>query len=395
MKKLICLVLALLMMASAAGADTVINSTENRHITPKAVGLNEVPEDISPTTGRVLSSLPVPKSFAGLALTGRYMPMLVQIDNTNGGVTYYDEGGKKRTRNPWGATYVDIVYESPLYESGETRLSFLYSDVIPSAVGPVRSARIGHAWLREEWDCGFMFYGYQSAAKTNVLAEFERYGADKKGVLFSGTVGSNKAWKQYYTKRKNLSTPHDKNGNAAAMTALIPNSHTAPNHAFLFTEEEMEGDTATVINVNYNHFAYNNTLEYNPRDGQYYRYVRDDHILWTDLDTQTAITFSNVIVQYVHVDWFGTNAPMMQNVVDSSNMKRFSNKAKVAEGNADFFLNGQHVAGFWQRKGMSDRTVFYDADGNELALHPGRTLIIMFPRGDGKYGDRERYVSYR
>ena len=390
MKRIISLLLALALLCGTAAADTVINSTENRHITPQRVGLNEVKDGISPTTGRVLSTLLVPKTFAGLALTGKYMPMLVQIDNAGGGVTYYDGEGKKRTRNPWGATYVDIVYESPLYQSGETRLSFLYSDIIPTAVGPIRSARIGHAWLREEWDCGFMFYGYQTGSKTNVWAEFERYGADRKGVVFSGTDGANKPWKKYYSKRKNISAPHDKNGNAAAMLTLIPETHTAPNHAFLFTDEDMQGDEATTITVNVNHDDYNSQLRYSAEDGQYYRYVRDEQILWTDLDTKEAITFSNVIVQYVHVDWFGTNAPLMQNVVDELNRSRFSNKAKVAEGNADYFMNGQHVSGMWRREGMSDRTVFYDADGHEISLHPGRTLIIMFPRGDS-----QRWVSYR
>ena len=111
MKRLFSLLLALVLLTGSAAADTVINSTEKRSITPQAAGLNEVKAGISPTTGRVLSSLLVPKSFAGLVITGKYMPMLVQIDNAGGGVTYYDKDNKKRTRNPWGASFVDIVYE--------------------------------------------------------------------------------------------------------------------------------------------------------------------------------------------------------------------------------------------------------------------------------------------
>ena len=67
MKKFLCFLLAaiLLMTSAAALADTKINPTENRGITPKAVGDNEVPEGISPTTGLTLSTLYVPVKPSG------------------------------------------------------------------------------------------------------------------------------------------------------------------------------------------------------------------------------------------------------------------------------------------------------------------------------------------
>lgn len=370
MKKILLLTLALvLLMTSAAMADTKIDGTKNRNITIRPVGLNQVAEGVSPTTGLALDSLAVPASAAGLAATGRYMPMLVQIDNAGGGVGY---------RAPWGAQYVDIVYESPLYllskskHGVETRISFLFSDVLPDAVGPVRSARVGHAWLREEWDCGFAFYGQQEYTKTNVPEVFHSTGADQKGVLFSGTVGG-KPWKQYYSKRDGLAAPHDKSANIAAMSGLIPSTHVAPNHAFKFADAPATGKAATYIDVHWNAEEYDSQLVYDEAAGGYLRYMGSgkNKQLYVDFDTQEPLVFSNVIVQHTVTEFVRVDAPVTQ---------------VVGEGNADYFMNGVRVAGYWQRPNMSARTVYYDVEGNEIELQRGKTLIILLPL--------ENFVSY-
>ena len=251
MKRAVSLMLALVLLLSvgsalAASDMTRINPKEKRNIKLQEVGLNEVEEGISPTTGLTLADLDAPDGFAGLAVTGRYLPMLVQIDNTDGGVNNPDGVNV----SPWGASYADIVYETPLHARGMTRISFLFSDLIPDSVGPVRSARLGHVWLREEWDAGFLFYGQQEYEKTNVLKEFNKLGASKKGVLFSGVVSESKAWKKYYTSRKGATRPHHVDANVAAMSEMIPETHVAPNHAFKFTDEyPTEGDLAELVTV--------------------------------------------------------------------------------------------------------------------------------------------------
>lgn len=55
------------------------------------------------------------------------------------------------------------MYEGILYRSGQTRITFLYNDSFaegqPLSAGPVRSARIGHVLLREEWQGGIVYAG--------------------------------------------------------------------------------------------------------------------------------------------------------------------------------------------------------------------------------------------
>lgn len=373
MKKILLLAMALiLLVTSAALADTKIDGSKNRNITVNPVGLNEAEAGVSPTTGRVLDELEIPVGAAGLAVTGRYMPMLVQIDNAGGGIGW---------RAPWGANYADIVYESPLYllsksKSGiETRISFLFSDIIPDAAGPVRSARVGHAWLREEWDCGFVFYGQQTYTNTNVLEIFKSTGADSdsKNVLFSGIVGINKPWKKFFSARSELAAPHDKSANTAAMSELINPSHVAPNHTFLFTDEPATGKAATKIDVHWNSSEYDSTLLYDAGTGTYVRYMNNGKTMtpYVDLDTQEPITFDNVIVQHTITEWSRVDAPVTE---------------VIGEGNADYFMNGVRVAGYWKRESMGSRTVYYDLQGNEMKLQRGKTLIILLPL--------ENFVSY-
>lgn len=369
-KRILAFVLGLVcLLSSFALGETAIKPTEKRNVKIQKAGNNTAPDGISPTTGRKLADLEQPEGFSGLAVTGRYLPMIVQIDNQDGGVGH---------RAPWNVNYADVVYETPLYRSGETRLSFLFSDLIPNLVGPVRSARVFHAWLREEWDCGFCHYGQQSFSKTNVPAEFSKYGADKKNVLFNGTVGSSKPWKQYYSKRKELQSPHDKGVDAAGCSTLIPADFKPADRAWLFTDKVPEGgDDASVIHVTWGNKPYNSMLEYDEDDKCYYRYMLASEKKpepYVDYETKEPVPFNNIIVQFTKIQWPSTNAPL---------------PTVTGTGNADYFMGGKHFKGVWSRKEMSDRTVFYGEDGKEIELLPGRTLIIVF---DGE--TKNRSITY-
>lgn len=363
MKKTLRVLLALalaLCLTPAALAETVIDGQADRNITLQEVGLNEVIDGVSPTTGLTLSELDQPEGFAGLAITGRYMPMLVQIDNTDGGVG---------DRAPWGATYADIIYETPLHRNGFTRLSFLFSDLIPDSVGPVRSARVGHVDLREEWDAGFLYYGGQTRKGSNIEERFREYGANDKDVLFSGIVGNNRPWKQYYTRVSGVVSPHNVDANVAAMYELIDPSFTPPNHAFLFTDElPATGESAEVITIDWGAAMYNSRFVYDVDSNQYFRYMLQKdgtEVAYEDKYTQEQLAFSNLIVQHTTVTWNGSSdAPVT---------------VHIGEGNADIFMGGKYIAGYWKRPDANSRTVFYDAEGNEIALQRGKTFISIIP----------------
>lgn len=397
MKKVVCMLLALVMMSSVAlAAEIEINGGEKRNITINKAEPNEMTPGVSPTTGRNLNELNdeyYQDGFAGYALTGRYMPILVQIDNADGGIGY-DDGKETYNRAPWGVEYTDVIYEAALYKAGNTRLTFLFSDIIPNEVGPLRSARWFHAYLREEWDCAFIYYGQQAYGKTNVPALFDEFGATNKGVLFSGIVGMNKPWKKYFGtyEKKKLQSPHNRTVDAAAVVSLVPPDFEAAEHAWLFADDlpdESVGDAASVIYVNWGTKdlqMYNSILEWNEDDENYVRYMVDnkgkEHI-YQNMEVKKGsdviveakpVTFNNIIVQFVEDEWPRSDAPK---------------PTVVGSGNADYFMGGRHIAGVWNRESASDRTVFYDDKGNEIELQPGRTLVVLMD-----YAQENRSVAY-
>ena len=381
MRRMMAMLLAAMLLALVcvpALAETVIDPKEARGIVPVDEGLNEIPAGVSPTTGRQLASLAKPSGFAGLAVTGRYLPMLVQIGNDSGGVG---------ERAPWGIAYADIIYEMPLTRNEATRITAVFSDLIPDSVGYVRSARVGHVWLREEWDGGFLYYGQQEVDGSDVKADFRKTGATGKGVLFSGTAGGT-AWKHLYTTRKRLKSPYNIDANVAAMSKLVPQEHIAPNHAFRFTDEAPEGDSAKYVYIDWGNGVsnYASRLVYRDEWQGYIRNVGRDKADWyADRDgIDGAIAFNNVIVQFTRVEYNHNNKlePVVYVVGE---------KGAPAEGNADFFIGGKHISGCWKRDGMSSRTVYYGPDGREIELQRGRTLIVIFP-DDGEDG---KSVSYK
>ena len=352
MKRFLCLLLAMVCFAAffqtalAGSVKTVIKDEENRQISVKGKGKDgnfpvnpEIPGQ-SPTTG--------------LSWTGNYMPMLVQIDNADGGI------GK---RAPWGAADADIIYETPLHKGGETRLSFLFSDVIPKSVGPVRSARITHVELREEWDAGFLYFGGQPYAGTNVDDKLRETGATKKPILFSGMVSGSKPWKKYYTRVKNLVNPHNVDANVKAMQALIPADFKAPSRPYLFTDELPElGDFASNISITLAKKDYCSSFTYDPTANVYLRYVHGEPYI--DKTTKEQLSFSNLIIQRTDVTFYHgiSDRPLTVN---------------IGSGNADIFIGGRYIPGYWVRTGMNQRTVFFDQEGNEIKLQRGKTFISM------------------
>jgi len=348
LKRLLCLLLVLMMVPTtlALATETVLVDEKDRKIE-----LNGRQADGNfPTNMVLLGESPT----TGLPWEGDYMPMLVQIDNTDGGVDKIA---------PWGARYADIVYETPLYSVGSTRISFLFSDHVPDSAGPVRSARVGHVWLREEWDAGFLYYGGQEAEGSNINKEFSKYKATKKGVLFSGIVSTSKPWKKYYTRVKGLSNPHNVDANVAAMRDLIPETHVAPDRPYLFTDVlPTTGEAATSITLGWKHKDYVSTFTYDADKNCYTRTVHG--VPYVDSQTGEQLEFANLIVQRTKVRYYGghSDRPILSN---------------VGQGNADIFMGGRYIAGYWIRTAMDQRTIFFDENGNELELQRGKTYIAM------------------
>ncbi len=372
LKKIVCVLLSLMLILLAMPALAgELNLGEVRDVEIKQTGNNTADIGISPTTGLTLANLQIPDGFSGMAKTGRYFPALVQIDNAAGGLG---------NRAPVYGSYADIVYEGPLYKAGTTRLTFLFSDLYPSYVGPTRSARLQHLWLREEWDGAFVYFGSQPYEETNVEREISRLKIRQAGILFDGLYGS-KPWDPYRFRTEALASPHDVIWRLADLMEEVAPVDYVPqvNHTFRFTDTKPEGESAETIYISWNtNKDCNSMLEYDPVQNVYYRYITADpkypeeyNEIYPPLKANEkiehgrAITFSNVIIQCMDFEYLGEDAPRPLNM-------------GTGKGNAEYFIGGKHFSGVWQREGLQSRTVFYTEAGEELELQRGHTLIVMF-----------------
>ena len=345
---------------------TVLQNTEDRNITPKtAVERHPIIAGESPTTG--------------LAWTGVYLPMLVQISNPEGSVKVNDKTVKAAgigNRAPWGGASADIVYEGILYRTGETRISFLFSDSldegVPTSVGPVRSARIGHVLLREEWQSGLIYAGGPRKEENNIAQMFEELGASDKGVLFD--LLTNK-FDNFRQRVKGLKGPDNLDVNVVGLRNQIPTNYTAAPHAFLFADSNPYTDNyelAYSINLDWGHVKWVSHFTYDENENLYYRYSGDaPYLSFASAEdraeeNQNWMSFSNVIIQRVTYDY--TNNNKIMPVMNS-----------VGKGNADIFIGGRYIPGYWVRESVEGPTVYFDDQGNELQFTRGKTYIAHLP----------------
>ncbi len=316
--------------------------------------------------------IPGESPTTGLSWNGIYLPMLVQISNPNENV----KGAGTGQRAPWGGQYADIVYEGILYRTGVTRLSFLYSDSLadgePTSAGPVRSARIGHVLLREEWQSGIVYAGGPKAEENNIAQMFADLGASEKGVLFNLLDGK---YEDFKNRVSGVKQPDNYNVNVAGIRTLIPAEYTAQPHAFLFADDSpyVDGyEFAYSINLDWGDKKYISHFYYDEGENLYLRYSGElPYKTFASADDRseenmTQMSFSNVIIQRVPYEYTNNNKimPVMQS---------------VGQGNADIFIGGRYVPGYWVRESIEGPTVFYADKGDELLLARGKTFIAHLP----------------
>jgi hypothetical protein len=381
-KKWMSLLITVILILSAAIPAFATQHAENDYTLPlEGTVLQNVPDrNIKPATPPVRNPIiPGESPTTGLNWVGFYLPMLAQYSNGVGSVKVNGKTVKAAgvgPRAPWGGQYADIVYEGILYRTGATRMTFVFSDSLdegnPTSFGPVRSARTGHVSLRQEWQSGIVFRGGPERNENNIAEMFTELGASEEGVVFDLETSLTK---EYSLRVKGLKNPENLSGNIVGLRSLIPTNYASLPHAFLFADINpyTDGyDFAYQINLDWGTDTYISHFVYDEFDNIYYRYSVTapwkSHVSADDLSDENAIplTFSNVIVQRVEYEY-------------TENSKIMPNMQSVGKGNADIFIGGRYIPGYWVRESQDDPTVYYDNQGNEIQLTRGKTFIAQLP----------------
>ncbi len=368
MKKWIALLLAMIMALSlgleAAGAEiegTVIDSEADRGIVPKGADENGL-YPVNPV-------IPGENPVSGLPWEGKYYPIMVMIDNVYGAIPQY------------GITEADIIYEMPI-DIRMTRLVALFSTQYSDWAGPVRSTRVMHVELRQEWGATLVHAGGQGAKGTSYTDRFKDFGLAVDDMHRINIISMAPHSSDYGKNNNQKKSPHNHGVRLAKLyddlcASDIPEAAPRP---FLFADElPGEGDDAGYLYMEFGS-AFDTDYRYNSERNAYERYIYKGASPYVEMydEDKTTLAYNNVIIQWTDLSYYNykTNRPVL---------------VEVGEGNADIFMGGKHISGYWVRTGYDDRTIFFDNEGNEIRLQRGNTWITVASPHFCKVTYRDQY----
>lgn len=291
-------------------------------------------------------------------------PILVSIGLSSDTVTVDGRNVKAAgigKRTPWGIHEADVIYETMLYPSGQTRLGCLFGSRFPESVGPVRSARIGHFLLQQEWDALFVYNGDAGSAAWNWMPGTDRY---SKAFL---NTQKNRSTKPFVRREKGVKAPDNLSVQLKSLADemdisenfICPGS-TLYDTAFSYPMSE--------IILDWGAEAWQTRLNYEPEKNQYLMYRRNVPFLSSvsaqDRQNGIQLAFDCVIVQHVNYQWPAAMIPVMPT---------------IGEGKAEWYGNGQQFSCIWRKESPTSPTRYWDADGNEIALPNNSIYIALFP----------------
>ncbi|MGH2739162.1 MAG: DUF3048 domain-containing protein [Actinomycetota bacterium] len=255
-----------------------------------------------------------------------------------------------------GLAQADVIYEQPV-EGGITRFIAVYQCADSDRIGPIRSARLVDAEVLPQF--GVPLFAYSGGAGPVLEAISEA------SLVDASPANAGDA----YVHDSARAAPHDLYASTGALFQTGRREGTTPESVFTFSnrlENRKAFDRSPQINVNYSPAA--NVFWSWDRASK--RWLRSHDGIAHTLEDGTQVSVDNVIVQMVQVSDSG--------IVDAAGNP--SPEVDVlGQGTAYIFRDGRVIEGTWVRDAVTDVTRFVDAQGNEIALTPGRTWIHLFP----------------
>ncbi|MBP6859362.1 MAG: DUF3048 domain-containing protein [Candidatus Magasanikbacteria bacterium] len=252
-----------------------------------------------------------------------------------------------------GVSRAKIVYEA-MVEGGITRYFAIFDSAQEVAeVGPVRSARLYFLdWIQEYGDGLYV----HSGGSPQALA------AIKPRKIFDANEFF---WGQYFWRGTHHFAPHNLFISSKNWQAMLDRR---ANSSSLFTADmawKFDQDvgssvaSSSELQITFS-VGYTIAWKYDSATMQYQRSINSKNERDRD---GSEVWARNIIVQVTSVE-------------DIANDDKGRQEIKtVGSGEATILRKGEVVHGTWEKKSLSGRTRFYDANGQEIVLTPGNTWI--------------------
>jgi hypothetical protein len=334
--------------AGFAGPSSSPQSSPNPQPTPDPSTGSIPSPSVSPTSTPLPTPVLVPSALTGMLVTpevaGRH-PIAVMVDDL------------LPARPQSGFNAASIVWHAPA-EGGIPRYLMIFSDHLPSSIGPIRSARQYYIAWAAEWEAVFAHVGGSPQALQTL-----REGGQGELVYDADEF----RWGQRYMWRvTERYPPHNvySDGRRLRQLARRVGAQDGPmDSAWRFGPEaprELRPHGAT-IEANYpaNKIRY----RYDWRTNTWRRSVTGEQ-RQIDAATGQPVAPRNVVVMVMR---FG---PLNDNP-----SKHRLEAQYVGEGPAWIGVNGRIIKGTWRKTRIDRPTRFFDADGAPITFAPGQTFI--------------------
>lgn len=256
-----------------------------------------------------------------------------------------------------GLDKADIVYEV-LAEGGITRFLAIYQQNDATEIGPVRSARPYFLQIAMEYNPIYVHVGGSSTA----IKDIEK--------LKITDVDEMQVGKMVFYRSTDRVAPHNaytstEKIQSYAMEKDLLKSSFLSQFEFLKNGEVNKGGIgADKIVIHYP--TKENTIIYDY--DQVKKLYNRSHLtgIHTDKVSGQQLTAKNILIQYTETKLDKDGIHMDISIVGT--------------GKAIMISEGKFYTGTWSKKGISDKTFFYDENGKKFKLNPGQTWIEVVPR---------------
>jgi len=256
--------------------------------------------------------------------------------------------------NPWsGLKAADVIYLEQV-EGGLSRYMAIFSSVYPTAVGPVRSARISDLeLLRQYGRVAFAYSGVQSRMLPVLQKAYLIDVSDDHGGLG-------------YHRDLRRSAPDNLFGSPTTLLKRAGHSARAVDVGFTFDDAVPSGGTP-VTTVTAPYPATKVQLTWSAAAGRWLVAMNHRKAMASEGGQLGGTT---VIIQYVSVirsiyhDFRGNYTPLSRS---------------VGSGSALFLRNGQYWRGTWSRPTASGGTT-WSVGGREFPLAAGQVWVLLIDR---------------
>ncbi|MCJ7836425.1 DUF3048 domain-containing protein [Cuneatibacter sp. NSJ-177] len=297
--------------------------------------------------------------LTGLPVTtevGTKRPLAVMIDN------------EKKAMPQNGVSSADVVYETPI-EANEVRLEMIIQDYSElSRFGGLRSARRYHPGIAYEFDAIFFHHGHSDIALP-YLEDTEHCddidGVTDRGYAATYEVDDHAQGHRTFSNPEKINTRIEKLGVRTEVRSDF-------DYKFKFAKESApntlpNGTAANKVSIGYKQNQ--PWFEYHSDDQLYYRYAYGEaHI---DQENNQQVAVKNIIVQYCdfELEWD----------------KDTKNIYTTGEGSGVFITGGKSEPITWSKAEYWGNTHYFDANGQEIELNPGKTWVcIVLPKMTGE-----------